>query len=232
MKHFHFSQLKDWQLKVLQATIEGKNTLVIQPTGSGKSLCFQLPSLITSKVTLVLTPTISLMHDQTAGLLERGIRASFLGSTQKDPTVVQRLERGELDVLFLTVERFFTGTGVDSIFLRMATEGKIGLIAVDEVHLVCSWKSFRFVQFCCMYLLQHHLYVYDLLLQARLRETNQAIQLVPRCAFNGSDCHCSTNSTGPSSEGGSQASYRSVFSQPAKYHLQSSRANFHWEKQR
>ena len=162
------------------------------------------------------------MHDQTAGLLERGIRASFLGSTQKDPTVVQRLEKGELDVLFLTVERFFTGAGVDSVFLRMATEGKIGLIAVDEVHLVCSWKSFRSVKFCCTYLLQHHLHVYDLLLLARLCETNQAIQLVPRCAFNGSDCHCSTNSTGPSSEGGSQASYLSIFSQPAKYHLQSS----------
>jgi len=112
VKHFQLTDLKDWQLKVLQAAIEGRNTLVMQPTGSGKSLCYQLPGLITGKTTLVLTPIISLMQDQTAGLLERGIQASLLGSTQKDPTVVQQLEKGELDILFLTVERFFTGPGL------------------------------------------------------------------------------------------------------------------------
>lgn len=98
---------------------------------------------------IVLTPTINLMLDQTASLLERGIRALSLGSTQKDPTVVQRIKKGEINILFLTVERFFTSTEVHMYtctcrFLNVATEGRIGLIAIDEAHLLCTWKSFRY----------------------------------------------------------------------------------------
>jgi ATP-dependent DNA helicase RecQ len=144
VKHFQFSTLKDWQMKSIQATIEGRNTIIIQPTGSGKSLCFQLPPLITGRTTIVITPTISLMQDQTASLTEKGIKASYLGSTQKDPHIITLLKEGALDVAFVTVERFFARGGVDTLFSRMVVEEKIGLVAIDEAHLISSWKYFRY----------------------------------------------------------------------------------------
>ena len=102
VKHFEFSHLKDWQMKAIQATIEGRNTVIIQPTGSGKSLCFQLSPLISGRTTVVITPTISLMQDQTASLQEKGLQASYLGSTQKDPGVLSSLKEGLLDMVFVT----------------------------------------------------------------------------------------------------------------------------------
>ena len=143
VKYFRIQQLKQWQMNVIQATIEGRNTVVIHPTGSGKSICFQLPHLITGKGTIVTTPTISLMQDQTNNLQQKGIQALFLGSTQKDPSVMKQFVDGNIDVLFVTVERLFAGGEVNANFVMMAKEGRIGLIAVDEAHLFTVWKSFR-----------------------------------------------------------------------------------------
>ena len=143
-KFFQISQLTEWQIKTIQATIEGRNSVVVQPTGSGKSLCFQLPPLISGRLSVVITPTISLMQDQAVSLQEKGIKATFLGSTQKDPSVTGQLAQGTMDVVFVTVERFFAGGRVDPLFIKMASDGKIGLIAVDEAHLIISWKSFRY----------------------------------------------------------------------------------------
>ena len=109
-KFFGHNKLKEWQMKEIQATIEGKNYAVIHPTGSGESICFQLPHLITGKATIVITPTISLMQDQTTNLQQKGIRASFLGSTQKDPSIMKQFVDGKLDLLFVTVERLFAGS--------------------------------------------------------------------------------------------------------------------------
>ena len=81
-KFFQVRELTEWQKMILQATIEGRNTVVVQRTGSGKSLCFQLPPLISGRLSVVITPTISLMQDQAASLQERGVKAAFLGSTQ------------------------------------------------------------------------------------------------------------------------------------------------------
>lgn len=83
------------------------------------------------------------MQDQAVSLQEKGIKATFLGSTQKDGTVSEQLRQGALDLVFVTVERFFKGGRVDPLFTQMASEGKIGLIAIDEAHLLVSWRSFR-----------------------------------------------------------------------------------------
>ena len=72
LKHFGKQSFKEWQLKIIQAVLEKQNTLVIQLTGSGKSLCFQFPSVVTGKITVVLVPTISLMLDQVAHLRSNG----------------------------------------------------------------------------------------------------------------------------------------------------------------
>lgn len=145
VKFFQINQLTEWQKKIIQATIEGRNTVVVQPTGSGpgKSLCFQLPPLISGGLSVVITLTISLMQDQAVGLQEKSIKVTFLGSTQKDPTVSDQLRQGAIDLVFVTVDRFFTGGRVDPLFTKLASEGKIGLIAIDEAHLLISWRSFR-----------------------------------------------------------------------------------------
>ena len=78
---------------------------MVQPTGSGKSLCFQLPPLISGGLSVVITLTISLMQDQAVGLQEKSIKVTFLGSTQKDPTVSDQLRQGAIDLVFVTVDR-------------------------------------------------------------------------------------------------------------------------------
>ena len=82
---FGNTRFKDFQKESIDAVLNKKNCLVIQPTGKGKSLCYQFPAVYMGKTTLVITPTISLMHDQTRELQSKGIDAVFLGSAQTDP---------------------------------------------------------------------------------------------------------------------------------------------------
>ena len=83
VKQFGLTSFHNWQLKIIQAVLVRKNMFVLQPTGSGKSFCFQFPPLVMKKMTVFLTPTIALMNDQTVPMIEKGIRATYLGSTQK-----------------------------------------------------------------------------------------------------------------------------------------------------
>ena len=91
VKHFKHSSFKDWQLKVIRAILEGKNLLIVQLTGSGKNLCYEFPCTVTQKITIVLTPTISLMMDQVESLTSTGLQATFLGSAQKNTTVTAKV---------------------------------------------------------------------------------------------------------------------------------------------
>lgn len=147
VKHFNLKSLKDWQSQIIQAALEGKNTLVVQPTGSGKSLCFQLPSLLTSKMTVVLTPTISLMKDQCQKLEGKGISATYLGSSQTDLFAVNKMNRGDYSIVYVTPEKFFDSSRISPSpspeFKEVLEAGRVGLLAIDEVHLVSAWKTFR-----------------------------------------------------------------------------------------
>lgn len=145
IKNFGITLLKDWQLKIIVATLEGRNTLIIQPTGSGKSLCFQLMPFITGKVTVVLTPTISLMKDQCCALEKNKISATYVGSSQTDKEIDAKILSGNFRLVYTTPEKFFDDTGTPSYpFRDLITQAQVGLIAVDEVHLIDSWKSFRY----------------------------------------------------------------------------------------
>ena len=118
--------------------------MVVQPTGSGKSLCYQFPPLITHKMTIVVTPTVSLMADQPLNLSAKGIHTTFLGSAQKDLSAMDRVYQGECDVVYMMPERLFnTGDELQYPFTKLTKERGIGLVAVDEAHLVWSWSSFR-----------------------------------------------------------------------------------------
>lgn len=96
-------------------------------------------------MTVVLTPTISLMQDQSASLQAKGIHSTFLGSSQKDATIQKEVACGKTEVVFVTPEKFFDVTGQPQpLFAKLLREGKIGLLAIDEAHLIFKWQSFRY----------------------------------------------------------------------------------------
>ena len=84
VKHFQLSTVHSWQMNVISGAINNRDTLVIQPTGSGKSLCYVIPPLYSGKTAIIISPTISLMTDQVTKLNKRGIPAILLGSAQKE----------------------------------------------------------------------------------------------------------------------------------------------------
>ena len=138
--------LHPWQMNVITATLEGKDSLVVQPTGAGKSMCFAIPPLFSSKTAIVISPTISLMTDQVSKLVKKGVSATLLGSAQKED-VMKQVEDGQYRVVYTTPESFYDRTKMEprGVFLKMAQEGKLTLIAIDEAHLISSWKSFRYI---------------------------------------------------------------------------------------
>ena len=90
-EHFNLMKFKDFQRKVIDNTMSGKYSIVVQPTGSGKSLCYQFPPVYQNKKALVVSPTISLMNDQVNTLSQKNIKATFLGSAQLDKATEDRV---------------------------------------------------------------------------------------------------------------------------------------------
>ena len=142
VKNFQRQSFKDWQLKVIHATLEGKDTLVVQPTGAGKSLCFQFPTTVTKKITIVITPTISLMIDQVENLQLKGLRATYLVSAQRDTSMETKVLERRFDIIYCTPESFVNATGsLKPPFRSLLAQRMMGLIAIDEAHLVRTWRS-------------------------------------------------------------------------------------------
>src|SRR4030081_2690928 len=115
----------------------GGNCLVLMPTGGGKSLCYQVPSLLRQGCGIVVSPLIALMRDQVAGLLEAGVRAAVLNSTLsfgEASAVEARLLAGDLDLLYVAPERLLTPR-----CLALLGRARIALFAIDEAHCVSQW---------------------------------------------------------------------------------------------
>jgi ATP-dependent DNA helicase RecQ len=125
------------QEEIVRHVTDGGNCLVLMPTGGGKSLCYQLPSLLREGCGIVISPLIALMRDQVAGLLESGVKAAVLNSTlsfEEATAVEQRLLAGDLDLLYVAPERLLT-----SRCLALLGRAKIALFAIDEAHCVSQW---------------------------------------------------------------------------------------------
>ena len=134
---FGYEAFRGLQEQVIDAALAGRDALVLMPTGAGKSLCYQIPSLVRPGTGLVVSPLIALMHDQVTALRELGIRAEYLNSTldgftQRD--VVDRLRRGEVDLLYVAPERLLTDRGREEL-----AGVPLSLIAIDEAHCVSQW---------------------------------------------------------------------------------------------
>jgi ATP-dependent DNA helicase RecQ len=125
------------QEEVVGHVTRGGNCLVLMPTGGGKSLCYQLPSLLRKGCGIVVSPLIALMRDQVAGLLEAGVRAAALNSTlssDEAAAVEAQLLAGELDLVYVAPERLVTPR-----CLAMLERARIALFAIDEAHCVSQW---------------------------------------------------------------------------------------------
>ncbi|NJN81916.1 MAG: ATP-dependent DNA helicase RecQ [Caldilineaceae bacterium] len=125
------------QEAVIANVLNGRDTLVIMPTGGGKSLCYQLPALLFDGLTVVVSPLIALMQDQVAQLREVGAPAAFLNSTlmERDYVATMRqVESGEIKLLYLAPE-----TLLRPETLQLLDRSKVSAIAIDEAHCISSW---------------------------------------------------------------------------------------------
>ncbi len=136
-QYFGYDDFRPMQAEIIQAVCEGKDTVVLMPTGGGKSICFQIPAMIMEGTCIVISPLIALMKDQVEGLKSNGVKAAFWNSTI---TGVDKLAleddliKGKIDLLYVSPEK-----AVRQEFLSLAKSFRINLIAVDEAHCISAW---------------------------------------------------------------------------------------------
>ena len=134
---FGHAGFRPHQEEIVSRLVDGGDALVIMPTGGGKSLCYQLPSLVRDGTGIVVSPLIALMHDQVVALKQLGVRAEVLNSSltaEEARRVEAALAAGELDLLYVAPERLLTER-----FLALLDNTRIALFAIDEAHCVSQW---------------------------------------------------------------------------------------------
>src|SRR5688500_15209225 len=134
---FGYPAFRGHQAAVIDHVAGGGDALVLMPTGSGKSLCYQIPALLRDGVGVVVSPLIALMQDQVAALAELGVRAAFLNSTltgAQAAEVEARVRRGELDLVYVAPERLLMPR-----CLELLAQSRLALLAIDEAHCVSQW---------------------------------------------------------------------------------------------
>ncbi len=137
VRHFGLAEFRPGQAPVISSVLSGRNTVVVMPTGAGKSLCYQLPAVLLPGVTLVVSPLIALMKDQVEQLTARGIPATFINSSLSDLERAERLRRmraREYKLVYVAPERFRSPS-----FLEALAEVGVDLLAVDEAHCISQW---------------------------------------------------------------------------------------------
>lgn len=136
-KYFGFREFLDGQETVMASILSGRDTMVIMPTGGGKSLCYQLPAMVMDGVTVVVSPLIALMKDQVDALERRGIPATLINSSLslgEQQERIQALRKGEYKLVYVAPERFRSRS-----FTNALRQVQIALFAVDEAHCLSQW---------------------------------------------------------------------------------------------
>ncbi|MGO9399257.1 MAG: DNA helicase RecQ [Xanthobacteraceae bacterium] len=134
---FGFEAFRTGQAEIVSAILEGRDVLAVMPTGSGKSLCYQLPALVRDGLTVVVSPLIALMRNQVAQLCGNGVAAASLNSTN-DPAenraILDRVGHGELRLVYVAPERL-----LKSEMLDVLKRARVAMLAVDEAHCISQW---------------------------------------------------------------------------------------------
>ena len=134
---YGFAAFRGQQQRIIETAIAGRDSLVLMPTGGGKSLCYQIPALVRAGAGLVVSPLIALMQDQVSALRQSGIAAAFLNSTlsgEERSVVEARMAAGRLDLLYIAPERL-----MQPATLAWLGRFPLSLIAIDEAHCVSQW---------------------------------------------------------------------------------------------
>jgi ATP-dependent DNA helicase RecQ len=136
-QHFGFDRFRAGQSEVISAILAGKDAVVVMPTGSGKSLCYQLPALMLEGATLVVSPLIALMKDQVDALHARNLPATFINSSidsGEQRARIDAVRRGQFKLVYIAPERFRSSHFVDAL-----RQVRVSLFAVDEAHCISTW---------------------------------------------------------------------------------------------
>ena len=136
-KYFSFAQFRPGQKEVVEAIINGKDVVALMPTGGGKSLCFQLPAILSDKISIVISPLIALMQDQVDALNARGIAATYINSSLDQYEISDRfddIKNGKTKIVYIAPERFGNRE-----FQALFSNLDVYLLAVDEAHCVSQW---------------------------------------------------------------------------------------------
>ena len=134
--HFGYDTFRPMQEEIITHTVEGGDSLVLMPTGGGKSLCFQMAALMMEGMAVVVSPLISLMKDQVGSLRANGIVAEALNSSNDEGLnryIIERCIKGEVKLLYISPERLVGGV------MNMLQQARVSLIAIDEAHCISGW---------------------------------------------------------------------------------------------
>jgi ATP-dependent DNA helicase RecQ len=135
-KNFGYSNFRGNQSDIISNILSNKDTIVLMPTGGGKSICFQIPALVFEGTTLVISPLISLMKDQVDALNSNGISASFVNSSMNDNErnfVIEKASKNKIKLLYMSPETLVSSmqTWLNNV--------QISLVAIDEAHCISMW---------------------------------------------------------------------------------------------
>src|SRR5579871_2007508 len=134
---FGFAEFRAGQAEIIETILSGRDVLAVMPTGSGKSLCYQLPALVRNGLTIVVSPLIALMRNQVAQLNGYGVAAAALNSANDasdNRAILDRIRSGELRLLYVAPERLVRPDTLD-----LLKRAGVGMLAVDEAHCISQW---------------------------------------------------------------------------------------------